>query len=267
MAQYVPLQSTVHKTCGFTRATHLAHAQHDRAAPVVLDELSNAMVLMPLGFILTGGTEAAPEFQLVAVTGLSENKNLFVQPDTLKWLAGYMPACYRAYPFAMGQDAESGEGVLCIDESSDLIQTEPGPNDVRFFDDNGQPSQAVQETFNFLQAIRHSQEVTQKAVNALTQAGVIVPWPIEIKTGESQTETIKGFYKIDRAALNALPAETLASLMKQDSLAVAYAQLFSTQQLNTLGKMLSLHKRAENGGAEPDLDQVFGSADDDTFRF
>ena len=77
--------------------------------------------------------------------------------------------------------------------------------------------------------------MTQRLVDALQAAGLIQPWALNIKQGE-QTMPVEGLYRIDAAALNALPEDAYLTLRKTSALPLAYAQLFSMNQLATLPK-------------------------------
>ena len=172
---------------------------------------------MPAGFIkLDAG------YQLVAITSLQPGINLYVAPDG-KWLGAYIPAALRAYPFQLAQQEGAGEFMLCIDEASGLVVeiTEDGN---AFFDDQDQPTQEVKDIVDFLAAFEASRTVTQGAVNALADAGLITPWEINLKQGE-KVVPVEGLFSVDEAALNKLDDEDFLAVRKAGGLGVAYAQL------------------------------------------
>lgn len=77
-------------------------AASDAVCPLVAQELPKAMLAMPIGFIAEGD-----HFVPVAVQGLAAGQNLLVALDG-RWLAPYIPAPYRGYPFRMAS-TEQGE--------------------------------------------------------------------------------------------------------------------------------------------------------------
>ena len=70
-------------------------------------------------------------------------------------------------------------------------------------------------------------------MNALADAGLITPWQINLKQGE-KVVPVKGLYSVDEAALNKLDDEDFLAVRKAGGLAIAYAQLFSMNQLAVL---------------------------------
>lgn len=266
MPHYVPLQPSVHRHAGFQRAQDVYHAAHDRFAPLLLDELAQVLPYMPLCFIPHTGDST--RFQLVGLQGLHDNQNLFLHPKSHKWLVGYTPACYRAYPFGLVTDDNTGKQVLGFDMNSGLLRESlDAPRAVAFFDENNQPAQTLKDTLAFLKALEEGKQRTQQAVDALAEQGLIQPWPVALQIGEEK-ETLAGLYRIDAEALQQLSDEALGKLNRVGALQLAYAQLFSQPQLKHLGKLASVHARAGDMAANDNLDELFGEGDDDfTFDF
>jgi hypothetical protein len=211
------------------RDTDYAFVAEDSVIPLVGAELSKVALTMPTGFIkLDDG------YQLVAITSLQRGQNLYVAPDG-KWLGGYIPAALRGYPFQLAQHEGAGEFILCINEASGLVveNTEDGN---AFFDDQDQPTQGIKDILNFLTQIKASRDVTLGPVNALADAGFIVPWEINLKQGED-VMPVKGLFRVDEAALNKLDDETFLTLRKAGGLALAYTQLLSMGQLAVLERL------------------------------
>ncbi|MBV5310395.1 SapC family protein, partial [Chromatium okenii] len=170
------------------------------------------------------------QFQLVALTALQPNSNLFVAPDG-RWLAGYVPALLRGHPFGLARPEGSTEAVLCIDETSGLIVA-AGAGEP-FFTDDGQPAQAIKDVMNFLARVEHDRVLTQKTVDALQAANLIQPWALTVKHDEAAVQ-VAGIFRIDEAALNTLDENAWLTLRRSAALPVAYAQLFSMNQISAL---------------------------------
>ncbi|MBZ0329354.1 SapC family protein [Halomonas sp. ANAO-440] len=261
MPHYVPLQPSVHRHAGFQRAEDLYHAAHERFAPILVDELAQVLPYMPLCFLHLGDQG----FQLVAVQGLEANRNLFVHPTTHKWLVSYTPACYRGYPFGLRKEEHTGKAVLCFDTSSGLMHEPIGPNDIPFFDEQGQPGQPLKDTLTFLKAVEEGQGRTQAAVDALAGHGLIETWPVTLQR-DDEKKSLPGLYRIAAKALQELPAEALAELNALHALQLAHAQLFSQSQMKHLAKLQRLHAQFGDTPASDNLDELFGEGDDE-FRF
>ena len=209
-------------------------------------------------------------FQLLAITSLRSDSNLFVGADG-RWLTDYVPASLRAYPFMLVKPDDSNDLVLCVDEESDLV-LEAGQGEA-FFDVEGTSSQALKDVMSLLSNIERSRIVTQVAVDALQSEGLIQAWPLNIQTGE-QTLAVNGLYRIDEAGLNALPEDSFLRLRKVGALPVAYAQLLSMNQLAQLSTAAFLQnqlqdKLAAKAASQPvhDTEAFFKLSDSGTIKF
>ena len=135
----------------------------------------------------------------------------------------------------MAQQEGAGEFILCVNESSGLVveNTEEG-ND--FFDEQNHPAQGIKDILNFLSEVEANLLVTQRAVNALADTGLIMPWKINLKQGE-KVVPVEGLFCVDEAALNKLDDEDFLAARKAGGLALAYAQLLSMNQLAVLERL------------------------------
>jgi hypothetical protein len=240
-----------------------AFAAKENLIALVAAELANAVPAMPVGFVQTG--EA---FQLVAVTGLEPGVNLFVAPDG-RWLGSYVPATLRGYPFRLVKVEGREESLLCIDEASGLV-VETGLGEP-FFDETGQPAQALKQVLDFLSQVERSRMATQAAVDALAAAGLIQPWPLNIKRGEQQV-AVTGLYRIDEAALHALDDKAFLGLRASGALPVAYAQLMSINQLAVLERLTQVQAKLQAQASRvvqklAGLEGIGLSQDDGTLKF
>jgi hypothetical protein len=229
MAELAAITPERHAKKVWKHVTDYAFAAEETVIPLVGAELSKVAPVMPTGF-----TKLDAGYQLVAITSLQPGKNLYVAPDG-KWLGGYIPAALRGYPFKLAQQEGAEKVVLCINEGSGLVveNTEDGNP---FFDDQDQPTQGIKDILNFLTQIKANRDVTEGAVNALADAGLIMPWKINLTQGE-KVVPVKGLFSIDEAALNKLDDEDFLTLRKAGGLALAYAQLLSMNQLTVLERL------------------------------
>ena len=229
MAELAAITTERHAKKVWKHVTDYAFVAEDAGIPLVGAELGKAALAMPIGLI-----KIDAGYQLVAITSLQPGTNLYVAPDG-KWLGGYIPAALRGYPFQLAQQEGAGEFILCINEASGLV-VESVEDGNAFFDDQDQPTQGIKDILNFLIKIKANRDVTQGAVNALADAGLITPWQINLKQGE-KVVPVKGLYSVDEAALNKLDDEDFLAVRKAGGLAIAYAQLFSMNQLTVLERL------------------------------
>lgn len=224
-----------HSNKRWQRYTSYAFAANDAVAPLVIQELTKAAAVLPVGFMASGD-----HFMPVAVQGLAPGANLWVAPNG-RWLGGYIPAVYRAYPFKLA-NAPDNQQVLCVVENSGLLSDTDGEP---FFDEAGEPTQAIKDVLSFLTQVAINHQATHRACAALQKHSLIKPWPIKLNTDQGN-QTIEGLHTIDETALSQLPAEALVELRDADALLAAYCQLMSTQHLQKLGELIKKHAQHDS---------------------
>lgn len=263
MPRYIPISSQQHRDQGWRKYASYDFAAHDALVPLVFEELPHALATLPLAFRQVREDGA---FELVAMMSLQPELNLFVHPDG-RWLGGYIPAAYRAHPFRLLREQSSEQRILCIDEQSGLLREQLGEHDTAFFDGAGKPSQTLARLLEFLEKIERQRRLTQRAVDALAEHGLIVPWELKVRSNDAEPLPIKGMYHIDEAALKALDAESLHALNQAGALSMAHVQLFSEHRLTVLSRLYRLRDELAGGQADIDIEELFGGDDDISFDF
>lgn len=267
MPQFAIVSREQHGQKKWLRFNGYGFAAADGLAPIVGIELAKAALAMPLAFFL----EPSGGYTLVAVLSPIPGRNMFVGPAG-RWLGGYVPAWFRSYPFRMSPQQGTDKVALCVDEESGLVvdRSAAGAAGEEFFDAKGNPSPALKPVFEFLLEVERSRRVTDLAVAALAQAGVIQPLQIKVKTDQAE-QAVSGLYRIDETALRALPDDVFLKLRNASALPIAYAQLLSAGQH---GIFEQLAKVAQNPSAPPplralpeSLDSLFEMPSDDMIRF
>lgn len=234
MPNYQAVSKATHGSKHWLRTTSYAFALKDAVLPLSLAELSRAMMTLPIAFIAQND-----RFVPAAVMSVQPERNLYVAADG-RWIHGYIPAACRGYPFRFLSTPE-GQQVLCIDEDSGLINE--GQEGEAFFDETGEPSLAIREILTFLNQSEQSLKVTAGACAVLHQHKLIKPWPITVKTDDSEKQ-LAGLFQIDEVALNQLSATELLEVRNAGGLLIAYCQLLSMQHLAILGQLAEAHAKA-----------------------
>lgn len=253
MIQWTALSKTEHRDTGLLPRDNYFFAASERAVPVLLAELNKVMPHYLLGFIAQGDS-----YLPMAIVGAKTNA--YLSPDG-RWLAPYVPATLRGYPFALA-NAEEGRRVLAIDAERLSDDGEP-------LFDGDELSDTVQQTLDFLQQCEKSRTSTAKATAKLAEHGLIAHWDLAVPTDAAGGTPVKldGVYRLDEAKLNRLDRNALADLQGAP-LALAYAQMFSTGQYKALVHRLTFQaQHAEQGETPANLDAFFGEDDDDELSF
>lgn len=238
MTKIVPVSRERHADLRWQRYSSYNFVATTTVVPLAAAELTLAVSALPLAFIQRNG-----RWRLAAMLGLLPGKNLFVTANG-GWNGSYVPAAFRAHPFVIGTSA-NGTPILCVDEDTGLVKE--GCDGETFFDDAGALSPAISQVLTFLQTTNQSEEALIQACEPLVHAGVVEPWPI-VCEGEQGPQQVNDLYRIHEAALNDLDNTAFLSLRRCGSLAVAYAQLLSMNNLTKLGQLAQA--RAEADAAE-----------------
>jgi hypothetical protein len=252
MAQFDAISKERYAGRSWQRYEGYAFARTRATVPLFASEMDKATLAFPIAFLPEGA-----EFMPVAMLSLDNKRNLLVAPDG-RWLGSYVPAALRGNPFAL-LEGPDGNKLLCIDQDSGLLLEDTSGEP--FFDETGEIAEPMRKVLEFLSAIETQRTATAQACAALTEAKLIVPWDVTLKTDDGE-QKITGLYKIDEAALAALPAAAFETLRQAGAVPMAYYQPLSMQHLPTLGGLAQSHA-AQQQEAETFMKQSFRPAQED----
>jgi hypothetical protein len=227
MAEVVAVSKVRHASLTWQRPVNFLFASKDPVVVLGSHEVPRAIMSMAVGFMENMGTHI-----VVAVQGLKLGQNRFVSRDG-RWLGDYIPATYRTYPFCLGRSPE-GTDVLCVDEAK--AQVSASPSGESFFLPDGAPAPHVAEALALLTQMEKDRQNAQKVCQLLAQHDLLEPWPLKAHDGDEVLEA-KGLYRIAERKLYELEPAALAEIHKNGGLMLAFAQLFSMQQIHKLGKL------------------------------
>lgn len=263
MPRYVPLRVSQHQGAGYTPSGY-GFALQQSVVPLVVDDLPELVATMPAAFV----KQRDAGFELVGLQSFEPQQNMYVHTNG-RWIGGYRPAMYRAYPFRLMHETASQQWLLCVDELADGFTPQAGEGDMPFFDESGEASTQVKDVMAFLQNVENTRTLTQKLVTQLADAGLIVPWQINVASEPENPTPLQGLYHIDEVALRALSGEWLSALAQSGALSLAYSQLLSERRLNVVQKLYKLrHKALEQQTEKVDLEELFDNGEEDfSFNF
>lgn len=247
MPNYEAISKEFHFNKRWKLTNNFKFTAQDALCPLVMQELPKIALYMPIAF-----SKAGDHFEVFAVLGLTNGSNYLVDDDG-RWLAGYIPAAYRSYPFTLAATDENKE-VLCIDvESGQLSETEGNS----FFDEDGEPTAKIKETLDFLTSVATNRKLTLSLCLLLEKLDLLEPWPITVTTKDGEMP-VKGLSRVNEVTFNALDAETLAELRNKGALSLIFCQLISMQNLARIAELAQARTVATLPD-ELDLDFNFGS--------
>ncbi len=248
MSDFHAITKERHSNKRWRRFQNYKFASSDAVAPLVISEFGAALLKLPIAFIEVDGS-----YVPVAVMGLESNRNFLVNNEG-RWGGGYLPECYRCYPFVIAKPEGIGEGerVVCVDEGSGLVIDESisEPEAERFFTPNGELSEMLEKIKTFLIEYANKQVATEAICNQFKSHNLFKEWTINwtienvsnqgsIEDDNSNPDTteiksIDGLYCIDQDSLNGLEANALVELRETNALLAAHGQIYSMVNMRNL---------------------------------
>ena len=258
MSSYIPVTPETHSDKSWTGFERYHFAVNDQFVPIISAELNKAVQHFPLAFCKHNA-----QYVLVSVQSLFPGQNMMIATDG-RWFGEYVPAFYRSYPFRLARSEGHENLILCVDEESGLVHEDVSFGK-RFFNEHNEITESVKNVLNFLTQIEQSKSATDLAVSALADAGLITEWNLKVRMGEEEKPVI-GLYMVDEPKLNSIDDQTFLHLRKTGALPIAYAQLFSMNNIQMFDKLIKLKEQMDKQQEEvPDAGLYF--SDDDTFKF
>jgi hypothetical protein len=215
-----PLSSQVHanyRTRGTDTAPFLV-GQH--AIPVTVDEFPLLQRFMPIVF--TVGPDAIP----IALMGLNEGVNVFVDADGKLTEQVYVPAYIRRYPYMLARlRPDADEMSLCFDPTSEGIgEFDEGE---KLFD-NGEPTEVTKNILAFNESFEQAGARTAAFMKELGELGLLMDGEMSIQPeGAAQPFVYRGFQMVDEKKLTDIRGDQLRKMNQSGMLPLIYAHLFS----------------------------------------
>jgi SapC len=228
------LQAQVHSEVSLKRTTNYRFAAQTNAIPLTNQELFHAQRDYPIVF--TNEPVPVP----VAVVGVHDKSNLYVEADG-SWRRGaYIPAYVRRYPFLFSEQTESHDLTLCIDEGSELLEaTAANP----LFRD-GKPTEITQKALDFCLAYQRQHEATREFGRTLAQVELVIPRDATVKLPGGESILVRGFKMVDEEKFNQLPADTILDWRARGWITLIYAHLLSLGAWDRLVQILAERRAA-----------------------
>lgn len=219
-----PLSSSQHtnfRTRMPDSAPWLAQAH---AIPVTIDEFVLAQRHYPIVF--SAGDAAVP----LALMGLNEGVNVFLDAEGKLIGDYYVPAYMRRYPFMLARlRPEAEELSLCFDRTTGLVGE---------FDDgqplftDGQPSETTNNILKFCEEFEISAQRTNGFVKELKELDLLMDGEVSIQpTGAEQPFIYRGFQMVSEEKLRELRGDTLRKMNQSGMLGLVFAHLFSLSMI------------------------------------
>ncbi len=191
-------------------------ARNTNAVPLTLAEIPLAAQWYPIAFSASEG--ARP----VAILGLREGENLFVDTKGAWREGAYVPIYVRRYPFFLRQ--EDDLITLCIDETGDVLTPTGGAP--LFIQD--QPADLLASAMQFCRSAQAAERATVPFVEELKGLELLDGRTAMIAMPDGTQVSLSGFLTIDEARLRALSDDSFLELRRRGWLSAIFSQIQST---------------------------------------
>ncbi|MGQ7829364.1 SapC family protein [Altererythrobacter sp. Z27] len=225
----MPLNSRDHKNWKSTQFTNLDFLGKTHAVPVTVDEFVDAQRHFPIVF--SSGDNPVP----LALMGLNEGVNSFVDDAGMVTENVYMPAYVRRYPFMLARlNPDSDELSLCFDPSAGVIGDFPEGN--ALFEGEGEPSEFTKGVLDFCQKFEESGARTKAFMDEVVELDLLMEGEIAITMQDNPDKPFiyRGFKMIDETKLRELPIESVEGLHRSGMMMLLHAHLFSMNLMRVI---------------------------------
>ena len=173
MTTWIALSKTDHLEKFWKPREGFAFTSEMQVVPISISELGKLLPHYCIAFV-----KDEDGYQAVVLLGLGEEKNVYLNSEN-KWLANYVPANLRAYPFILG-NTDDKQKVLCISQSHLCEESK-----YRLFESNGDLAKETADMLKFLHQNELDNQANRNACEALAEAGLISAWSLTVKTSDT----------------------------------------------------------------------------------
>jgi hypothetical protein len=215
-----PLSSSVHANYRSRTSDRAPFLTTNHAVPITIDEFVAVQRHFPIVFSV--GENPVP----LALMGLNEGVNVFVDSEGKPTGEMYLPAYVRRYPFMLARlQADAQELSLCFDPTSGLIGD---------FEDGeplfteGKTSETTNNVLKFCEEFELSAQRTVAFMTELKDTGMLMDGEVSIQpAGAEQPFIYRGFQMINEEKLRDLSGDDLKRMNGNGMLPLILAHLFS----------------------------------------
>ena len=220
----VGVNPALHSGLRLDRSSGFGFSNRAQSVPIGLGEFEAASQHYPILF--TAGPNPTP----VALLGLTEGSNLFVQPDG-KWRPDtYVPAYVRAFPFIFVEDEKTKTLYVGMEPDADSLRLDSG---APLFED-GKPTAALNDAIAFCSAFRDNLMAAGTFARALNAQGLLEDEEATINYTAGGGTRIRGFKILKPERLDKVSDETYLDWRRRGWIGAIYAHLHSAARWGRL---------------------------------
>ncbi len=199
------------------------------AIPVTVDEFVQTQRNFPIVF--SSGDNPLP----LALMGLNEGVNTYVNDDGKIDDPIYLPAYIRRYPFMLAKLTQGGDDLsLCFDPTAgtvgDFEEGEP------LFDDEGKASAATQNILQFCEHFEGAGQRTKAFIDELKKHELLMDGEISISQNDNPDRPFlyRGFQMVNQEKLKDVRGDVLREWNRNGMLALIYGHIMSLDLMRVI---------------------------------
>jgi SapC len=245
--ELVPLSLEDHGNLRSRKTDKATWLVNQHAVPLTVEEFPMAQRCYPIVF--SGGDNPVP----LALMGMSEGINVFVEQDGTVLPDIYIPAYARRYPFMLARlHAGAEELSLCFDPTSDLLgDYEEGS----LLFENGEPTEHIKHTLNFCEQFEVAGNKSANFIEELKKHDLLMEGELTFQGDElAKPMVYRGFMIVNQDKLKEMRGDVLRQWNQNGMLPLIFAHLFSLELVR------QVFSRQASLGLLPTKDAAAGNA-------
>lgn len=236
----VPLNRTAHKDLRIKGLQNLKFAHSVHSVPLTCTEFPVTARDIPILFAGNDLASAGP----MALLGLRQNENLFLDTDG-QWAAGvYIPAFVRRYPFVLAEKPPGAEGddfTVFLDEAYEGFNDQEGD---RLFQEDGSETDMLKNAVTFLGEFQQHVARTKQFMEELKKHDLLEARNVRLERN-GNVLNLNGLYVVNEEKLRKLDAATAHQFLTDGTMGWIYAHLLSLSNIDRVGQRLAQREEAE----------------------
>jgi len=236
----VPLNRVEHKDLRLKGVPNMQFAATAHSVPLTGVEFAAAARDMPILFAGQSVADAGP----MALLGLRQNENLFVDADGQWERNAYIPAFVRRYPFVLAEKPAGQEGddfTVFLDEAFAGFGSTEGE---RLFKEDGSDSEMLTNAVGFLGEFQQHVARTHWFMDQLRKHDLLEPRNIRLEK-DGKSLNLNGLFVVNEEKLRQLDEKTAYEFAKEGVYGWVYAHLLSLANIDRVVQRLEKREQAE----------------------
>ena len=246
----VPLNRETHKNLRLKGVSNAKFAMNVHSVPITGAEFGVAARDLLIVFAGPDAANSGP----VALLGLRENENLYVDAEG-QWAPNiYVPAFVRRYPFVLAEKPANVVGddfTVFLDEHYEGFNTTEGE---RLFKEDGTDTEMLANAVGFLSEFQQNVARTKWFVEQLSKHDLLEPRNIRLQKdgkdgAEGRSINLNGLFVVNENKLRTLDEKTALEFAREGMFGWIYAHILSLTNIDRLTHRLDARERAEAAGS------------------